>query len=920
MPWTVVAPDPAPSAAPPTPAPPTLPSGWHPVPAPAPQAGPAPTPPAPASENPFVHALLNTGSQAATNLGRALDAQRWAVARQLTGKDSTDEQMTAIRHAVPGMDAVYGAAGSAVAAPGMMSVPGHLLQGGIDTGIQTVMDPLTYETFGVAPLLRALKAGERLGPAAMRAINSTPLGRKLYDSLHWGGAISRTDGPRKVRGIQGQTNVAENTGAAVTDRMAERYRTIVQGLHPRTGAKIAGKGLTPDEQVRVGKAINGELDPSTLAWPKEQAAYRQLRVLTAMNYHLREQTMRAVVFRDVTQGMAPADKALIAQALRSGKEPVIPKPAKRVKQPYGEPQPRSREVPGQSPPDLTAIYEAQMEGLSTADQQALKKAFIVDGTGTRPPPADFSDDLKARLSRLQGGVRDKFTRANRDVVPLPAARKYTFKVPNQNEIDRMTRLQEAYRTIVDRVAEAMPRRTDYFPSAHKPGEGDEGFHASERSPREHIDPQNLTREPLVVKTPEQMDDGFLSMAKNTGGQVKYRLLTEGLGSLLDDKRVEDLLKQTFPATGNKRTDVERIKDAWRKIIGFPRSALVSVSPRHAMNVMDLAANTVPVHLYPQYVRDTMDLAAQIMAAKTTRDVYALTEPGRRLGALGGDFAEREPMLTKFPTWLPKVGGKSTGPLAAYTTFMNRLTWAVDTAAKQTYAELLERTGEARGVEAGGTAAHRLVDYQHLSPLQKALRYVAPFGTFRGAVPGAVLGGIARNPARAALYNRLSGNTMYGGTPPYGQGGVEQYNPTADIGRAFDNPFSYVRATLGAPFQALGTLGVEGIEGRPGASISDTGSEIAALPGQLAHADFNDVGKAPLPMTMRQLVEDRRMRYLTYGQPVDLQWLLYYAASGVVEAQEALDLMGQGEFGSQQTPLGDRVGEDALREFTGVSVR
>jgi hypothetical protein len=31
-------------------------------------------------------------------------------------------------------------------------------------------------------------------------------------------------------------------------------------------------------------------------------------------------------------------------------------------------------------------------------------------------------------------------------------------------------------------------------------------------------------------------------------------------------------------------------------------------------------------------------------------------------------------------------------------------------------------------------------------------------------------------------------------------------------------------------------------------------------------------------------------------------------------------MGQGEFGEQQTPLGDRVGEDALREFTGVSVR
>jgi hypothetical protein len=129
-------------------------------------------------------------------------------------------------------------------------------------------------------------------------------------------------------------------------------------------------------------------------------------------------------------------------------------------------------------------------------------------------------------------------------------------------------------------------------------------------------------------------------------------------------------------------------------------------------------------------------------------------------------------------------------------------WAVDEAATQVYGKMISESGESEGFRAGGLASQRLVDYAHLSPLQNALRYVAPFGTFRGGVPGAVAGGVARMPARAAFYNRLSGNTMYGSKPQPGSSGWQQYNPTADVGRGLGAPNEFAQATLGATASAV----------------------------------------------------------------------------------------------------------------------
>ena len=106
--------------------------------------------------------------------------------------------------------------------------------------------------------------------------------------------------------------------------------------------------------------------------------------------------------------------------------------------------------------------------------------------------------------------------------------------------------------------------------------------------------------------------------------------------------------------------------------------------------------------------------------------------------------------------MPKIGGKSTARPGAHTRFNNKLVWAVDEASKTVYGRMISESGEASGLRAGGLASQRLVDYTHLAPIQKMLRYVAPFGTFRGGIPGAVAGGVARNPARAAFVNRATG--------------------------------------------------------------------------------------------------------------------------------------------------------------------
>jgi hypothetical protein len=176
--------------------------------------------------------------------------------------------------------------------------------------------------------------------------------------------------------------------------------------------------------------------------------------------------------------------------------------------------------------------------------------------------------------------------------------------------------------------------------------------------------------------------------------------------------------------------------------------------------------------------------------------------------------------------------------------------------------------------------------------------------------------VARNPARAAFYNRATGGTAYGDKPAPGQHGLELFNPTADLGRAIGDPGSYVRGTLATPVQGLVTLGQEALGGDMGASLKTTGQELTELPGALAHGSLPNPKKSKYADSVRLRAE----RYMTYGNPVDLRWLLSAAASGVPEARDMLTELGLGQFKAKPGTVLERAGKLGLQQSTGIAIK
>jgi hypothetical protein len=730
--------------------------------------------PAPA-ENPFVAA----GKSTLSGVGKALDAQRWAAAKVLTGEDDPDKQRTAERKAV-GTEGIY-------QGMGQIPVVGHFLQGASDVVQDTVLDPLTAETMGAGPALKALGVAGKVAPAALKAMDATPYGRKLYDFLHWGGAVAREQGPETVQLARGTANYASSTGALVQKRLVAQFEK-------------ATKGLTDADKVEVGQALNGE-KPAALA-PNLKKAYDSLRDLTEQDYKIRREATQTVKFREITR-------------------------------------------------DLNVTPE---------DKSKLAKAFN-DGV----PPSD------------------------------PA-------------------LAKTYQLIADIVDKEAPHRADYMPFAHKyaaPKSADNPERVV--NPGKHSDPHNIPRQQTPLTSAKQFDEGFASMTKNAGRQAQTKIIHEHMDNLIDDPNVSKLFEHVLRATGTERDDGKIIWDHWKKLVGYPRAAVVSMTPRHAINILDLAANTVPPEKFPGFMKDTIALAGKLVMARGNPEEYArLTKEGRELGALSGEFTERKAFFQDFPKWLPGVGGKKIPVLAPWTSLMNSITWSVDEAAKQNYAKIIVDTGEAKGLKAGGLASSRLVDYEHTSPLVEALRYVAPFGTFRGSIPGQVLGGIARNPARAALYNRATQGLMYGSKPEQGQPGLELNNPTADVGRAFNygaEPGSrvvnsgagqYARATLGDPpkaaLNAAQDLFSPG-DSKPAPPISD--------PDAFLHRSV------PYPSHWASYGQPWLPRYGKDGK-LDLGFLADSALAGIPQARTILQSMGIGRFEWKG------LASEAVRQTLGVT--
>jgi hypothetical protein len=823
--------------------------------------------------------------QVASGASKALDAQGWLARKALTGGESdTDKQMTAIRHHIPGMDFVYDKVlnqQNPALGPNMGPLEGpiqaagrgidHFARGVIDAGIEGALDPLTYESYGGSAVLKTIgkpllgilaRGAERtavtrgisqgLQSAAKGFKPATHIVRNYFD---WSGPAAEAGKDPAV--VQGAAGAAKFEGSRFQQHLMERAHNIYAGhdIHtytPTSDGRIIqrvrpGTMLNDEERLNVQKALKGEAidgEPAeNVLTPKEKIAARQLRAITEMDHHFRKQYATETAIH----GNAPADfHDELTQAFRSGKDPQIPEAEARVRQPYGDPQPRSRMVDPQLPPDYMALYRDATTHMTTPEKNNFSKAMTGDAERFKALPPE----LQAKAQAIRDAMHAKFSPPGMvgDVQELDPKQAAHYPPANQAAIEHATELKRLHTKIGAMIEDKFPYRENYMPSSHI-GEqsGREGFTFN---PLKWGDPRTKEQGEWYVHDPKDLERGFTAMASNAGRQRSSQVLNQLLGNLADHPTIQKMFEEFVPPTGDKRQLGDYVRETWLGAIGYPRAGLVSLTPRHVFNMADLAINTVPPEKYPQFIAEATALIPRLMMAKPREYAELLKDMP---SAVGGGATEKKPFFQNFsetfPNWMPGIGGKNVPvvggksiPLVSKWSYLiNKLTWATDAAFKVIYGRIMKQSGEsakalgeipkgmgeeqAATLRAGGTASKRLVDYEHLAPFQKHLRYIAPFGTFRGGIPGAVAGGVTRNLPRAAFMNRATGGVMYGNEPipakrnDPGTEGWKALLPTADVGRAFSigdegklgqrltaGPAGYLRSSVGEPLKsAIGAV-------------------------------------------------------------------------------------------------------------------
>jgi hypothetical protein len=825
--------------------------------------------------------------------------------------------------------------------------------GVMDAAVAGVLDPLTYETLGAGPLAKtgAAQALKGMGAEAMRGKGLLPAAaRTAHDYFTWAGPVARGDiGQGIKKNIAGATSALEkvNKQLAATpedktllakqkklqESLAGHQQSLqslmqrLQDIGGQPGLRQVGhrassegnigairmqeiinkslSGLNDDEHENVVAALNSEGVPSFLNSDKEARAFHQLDRIFRHDYATRVNTAFENNLTRYGTDLNEAERGKLRTIFQKHTAPGqtfedlfpdvnIPEAQGIKREPYGPDIERTRHqpvAPTAEPEQLYAMYTAKMtpEEKATFDQGLTSR----EGNENLPP------EMQVHLKEIQDAFASKFGAGRgmaeeaQKIKPSPA---WKMKPDNQEEInaakvaqERNLKLKGVYKKIVAHTESETPRRELYFPFKHYTKESVEGRPAYKYSPTNHNDPRFRERPDLPNPKAAQSRAGLEALAKNYGRQVKTATLHKELGTLLNDPEINKVFEEAVPATGNYRDDTQRLFDAWKATLTYPRAGIVAMSPGHMANEVNLLiANTDPQDL-PRVAKNFVALTAKIFKARNAKEYSQATAEGRRLGTGTGSFAEHKtpfqgisksiPVLNTLnpKNWRnegllrdlpvnPKLAGKPIPILSWWTARMSKLTWAADEAAATVMGQELER----KGVKAaGGVARSRMVDYEYRTPFQETMRTISPFGTFEGGIPGAVLGAVGRNPARAAFYNRLTGGVMYGDRPKKDQPGFTGYFPTAKVSEGILNPGKYA-------MNALGSL--------PSASLGTAMNALDAARGRKVNWGRNPAayGQTWLPTT------------LPNGQ-YDLGFIASQADAGIPQAQTFLESIGIGRF-------------------------
>jgi hypothetical protein len=929
--------------------------------------------------NPF-DALGGAARQVTTGIGNALDSQRWAVAKAITGKDDPDEQRAEYRRrlGLPGDEERKQLGG---------------FRGGLDDfALDTVTDPLSLlgpeeyrlGKYAAGGLRRAGSAITRtVAPEFGNAVNAAAKSTRdgLMGMFLHGGDARAKYGAEPYAQTVGETQKGQKRGHDFSQIVQERNNAILAPHDDKA-------------RVRILRAASGVTVPGLS--PAESDAATALRNNYRTEFIARADKGGRIVARgfkktgnggttrtiggvepetlEAAQGVPPADKRM-SDALKA-----LGEQQKRLHPDYVRPFNRDEAIAGRME-QLQAEEDLRAEPFRQALAQFGGKIYN-DGSGELADvPARHKTTARFNpRTRIGGGALDEIAQHLRDnhgmddvttsdVTDFFAGKRKTkleLRQEAERQIDRAygTSAPKAPVAAEDRKPRVLVRQMqpafntpewakkyatettgaeptlgrenftkNYIPQPTREGVA-EAAKAKKKGEAFNVltpfDPNALHRSrstiPLNDQTLPQYLEAMQRATKNTGRQIGAAEARTALRDVIADKPELQKLGQVE----TEKSKIEQFLDPLKKVVQYPRAGVVSLTPAHMGNVARLAALHDPGALPGALKTLVKALPATGALGKRFEDPAKLRElfesgtnagimepPGEDRadvfksllrfnplqraagGALGGVATGEinsensgqgltSPQQTAIDAFSGAVGGAA---LPHYTNLINRATFTFDDAVKQEMANRMIAAGE-KPMVAGRKAAQRMVDYNNTGNATKVLKYVAPFATFRSAIPGAVAQGIARNPVRAEAINRATGGLFLGGTNTNDDGKTtKSFGPVEDVSR-MTNPYGiaeYGRAMLGEPYRAgLTALGItrDSIDQRTGKTRGQK--------------DYFTYGLGVVP-----------------GTPEGNKYLLNAALAGVPGASDELEALGLGRFGASQTQDGLAK---LLYKFTGVAQR
>jgi hypothetical protein len=694
----------------------------------------------------------------------------------------------------------------------------HLGRGLTDTALDTVTDPLTYETMGGSLIAKGAKGLAGLGGRAIDAATKAPfVGDKvaaarsgagaLYNAAHDyfvpAGAATRAHGQEAVDFAMG----ADAKTAARSDELDRRLQKSYDAIRSNLNDTEFAEAL----QIRNGERQARSNEGRLLVSPKAEAAAAALKQLTKSAYALRADesgqrrianyvgTPRPATAKTIITKRAPAPTEADTSTLegladsfradtnkyltaRSSAGVNLPRPGSapstRAGQTLTDEDARDAWDDYVKTPAVAKAYAAMSpEAKLAARTNYIRSAIASNGAGTKLDP----DRILATGGRA---IIDKSERKRR-LIARAASTPFEIS-PELREFAGQPG-----------TLGAKQYRRDYVAGPREAAEVDPDKEAGSFNRMDPFDPNAEQREQITIdpKQHELYDQAMRGSLANTAKQVGASELRKELKDRFGGavpQEIDDLFKVSTRATGEARTTADKALDVWRGVISLPKAAIVGLSPRHMFNI----ANLLSAHSLSA-IPEAVVTAAMLM--KDPEQRYEILRKGIELGAIGGKSAEHDvplaDLIARAPGVLAPIGKKIAGGIGN----MNRATWAFDDAAAQALAKRHEAAGMT-GYSAGRSARKDLVDYNNVSKFTEQAKNVMPFATFNTSIPGAVGGALLRNPARIEATNRATGGAYLGDHPEIGGHQISLHAPTAEIGAG--DLTGFTRKSLADPVKGV----------------------------------------------------------------------------------------------------------------------